>query len=648
MAQNSGAGHLLRFGVFEMDLRTGELRKSGTLIHLSPQPYKVLALLASKPGKLVTQNEIREQIWGDSTFVDYEQGLRASIKKIRAALGDSSESPRYIETLSRRGYRFIAPVESWPATAHSLPALGSVTSSTSPMQPQKRSMPSPWLLAGGAVAVIALVMVGLNLAGSRYWLASSVTPSATPEPGIQTIAVLPIENVSGDPGQDFFCAGLTDALTTDLAEGGVPNVISRTSVTAYAGKGKPLPEIARELHVDAVVEGTAMRFGGRVRITAQLIDARRDRSLWAGTFEGPATNLLLLEDNATRQIAAYISSRVASEAQSPQSYATRSINPAAQNAYWHGRYLFDRRRVADQAGAVDDFRKAIRIDPEYAQAYAGLAQALLSASYLQAARAGDIVGEARDAVHHALRLNPNLSEAYCALGMIQGTYDYDWKAAQESLRRSIDLNPSNPIAEIFLSAVLISQGRTQEALGHARRALQLDPLSFFANRNLGSTLYFARRYDQALRQFQQTRAVALQNRPGVIDNWISWTYAAEGKYDDAVEWDLKVLAASGTKPAQIAHYRAAYQHNGWKGYWKALLRDRPRRMRGTPTNGCFAYQVALAELRVGSKIAAMGALNQALSQRCIWVIWLKADPKLDAARNDPRFASFLARLHLSL
>jgi TolB-like protein/lipoprotein NlpI len=350
-----------------------------------------------------------------------------------------------------------------------------------------------------------MLLIGLNVSSLRARLLNSVGARASASRSkIHSLAVLPIENVSGDRTQDFLCVGLTDELTTDLAEVGSLRVVSRTSAMALASRHEPLPQVARQFKLDAVVEGTAMRDGGRVRITAQLIDARHDRNLWAGSFEGQATDILRLEDDVGRQIASYITENISSpKAPVLLPHPARSTNPAAQDAYWRGRYLIDRRKVQGVESAVADFRKAIAIDPQYAEAYAGLAQALLSESYLQAKRSGDVIGEARDAVRHALELDPNLSEAYCALGMIQGTYDYNWPAAEESLRHSLALNPSNSLAEIILSGVLTAQGRMQEAVEHARRALRLDPLSFFANRNLASTLYFARRYDEALPQFQR-------------------------------------------------------------------------------------------------------------------------------------------------
>lgn len=637
MTEDNGAGSLLRFGVFEMDLAAGELRKSGSLVHLSPLPFKVLALLASQPGQLVTREELCRKVWGDSTFVDYEQGLRVAIKKIRAALGDNSQSPRYIETLSRRGYRFISPgYSAEPSGA----APASEPRNVAPRPVTRRIRWGRWVMAGAGLVVVASLFFVFNFDGLRIQLMDAVdTRLGIPRPRIHSIAVLPFDNLSKSRGQEYFAEGMTDELTTELSEISALQVISRTSAMAYKDSNKPLRQIAEELNVDAVVEGEVQKSGNRVRINVQLVDAGTQRNLWAASYERNLKDVLDLQGEVAEAIARRI--RVKLTPQLKQRFRTaRSVYPPAQEAYLRGLFLFDQRNRGDAPRSTQYFRKAIDLDPQYAAAYAGLAESLLFQSYLGVAPAGQVLPQARASARQALRLNPRLGEAYTALGAVEVSYDWKWDSGARNLNRGMELNPSDPLAQIFDAIYLDSQGKVREGVAHARRAVRLDPVSFFANRSLASMLYFGRQYDAALAQLQL--AAELQENHPLIDNWKSWIYEKQHLRDQAVRADLRALTFGHESAANVDFYRTAYAHGGWRAYWKARI----QRMLPRGDNPYIAYALAVSYARLADSDEAFRWLNRAVDEHCLFVVFMKVDPKLDPVRSDPRFQALLHRLNL--
>ena len=481
----------VRFGVFELDLQTGELRKSGVLLHLPPQPFKVLALLASHSGELVTREEIRERIWGSETFVDFEHGLNFAIKKIRNTLGDDPETPRYIQTLPRRGYRFIYPVD-----------VGAVR------EPPRRTQ---WALtsAAGAILAAATVLVALNVAGLRERLARMIgaglsPPSgaqpAAPLPRIESIAVLPLENLSGDPKQEYFADGLTDALITDLGKVATLRVISRTSVMQYKRSKTPLPQIARELNVDAVVEGTVQRSGERVRITAQLLEARTDRHLWAESYERDAGEIIRLEEQVALAIAHEVSGRLTTD-QETRLASKRAVNPRAYDAYLHGRYLWNERDPEIAGGARAYFEQALREDPGFALAYSGLAD-----YYTVGWGVWTDQRLAERYARKAVALEPDLAEAHASLG-ITCTYQGKFPEADKELKRALELNPNYVMAHHWYSLHLTALGRLSEALAENDRARQLDPFSLPVNFWRGVILIGLHEYDRAIEQSETTSVI---------------------------------------------------------------------------------------------------------------------------------------------
>jgi len=626
--------------VLEVHLARYELRRGARLVRLERQPMELLILLAVRKGELVTREAIVEQLWPAGVFVDTERGINNAMRKIRSALRDDADRPRYIETVVGKGYRFIGPVRvidraapaggsSQMPTQMSEPTGAVWPAASAPVQPRAR------LRGLLRIATVPAVLILLALAG-RWYVQRAI--AAPPAASIRAVAVLPLENLSGDPGQDYFADGMSDELTTQLARIPGLRVTSRLSSKSYAGRHEPLPRIAQALGVDAVVEGSVVRTADRVRISVQLIDARSDRHLWADSFEGALKDVLALQDDVARQIATRIQRAVDAGRARPTNPVF--ANPEAHDAYLRGRYFFDRRSRDDLRRSASYFERAIAIDPGYAAAYAGLSDALTSEGFLGVVRPLDVAGRARTAAETALKLDPNLGEAYTALGGVQVAYEWNWDEAAQNLRRGIELSPSDPVAEIFYSMLLSGTGRTADAVGHARRALELDPLSFFTNRNLGAMLYFARRDTDALDQLRRTEE--LSGNIGVVENWISWIDAGMGRQDESVQADLKGLSAAGIRTDALDRLRAIYANHGWNAYWQARIDGV---LAEAPATTCSGYELAVMYLRTGNSEAAFPWLHRAIDSACVWDTFIRVDPKLDEARSDPRFTGLLTRIH---
>ncbi|HEY6852536.1 MAG TPA: tetratricopeptide repeat protein [Terracidiphilus sp.] len=421
---------------------------------------------------------------------------------------------------------------------------------------------------------------------------------------------------------------MTDELTTELAR--IPNlrVVSRTSVMADKGSSRPLPDIARQLDVDAIVEGSIVRSGDRIRVTAQLIDARTDH-LWAQSFEGPASDVLSLQDNVAQQIAAQ--ARRVLTASSPRP----PVNPAAHDAYLRGRYFFNKQ---DFPHSIGSFQRAIALDPSYASAYAGYASALDSATTFDIGTPEQLMPKAVAAAQRAIQLDPENGEAYTELGSVQTIYEWDWTAAEQNLTRGVSLNPNDSIAEFKYATYLDAANRPQDAATHMRRALELDPLSFLVNRRLGATLYLARHYDAALAQLQ--RAAEMENQPGSIDDYISLIYEQKGDRDKAVQHDLMALHAVHPQ-VDTDGLRAVYQRHGWQSYWAA----RTRALLSTSARSCTPYYIGVDDLRVNELDHAFDSFQHALDSHCIYMVLVRVDPLFDSVRHDSRYAALLKRMN---
>ena len=461
---------VLRFEEFSLNIQTGELRKRGKVLRLQPQPAKVLAVLALHSGKLVTRDELKHQVWNGSTFVNFEEGLNFCIRSIRAVLHDSADQPRFIETLPRRGYRFIAAVE------------------------QMRTDASQ---------------------------------------NVDSLAVLPLENLSHDSGQDYFAEGMTDELITELSKIQGLRVISRTSVKAYKGSRKSLPEIARRLSVSAVLEGTVLRIENRVRITVQLIRADKDEHLWAQSYERELGDILKLQSELATTIAAQIHIRLSANDQLRLSSARR-IDPAAHEAYLRGRYFCLKRTEENLNKAREYFEQAIAREPNYASAYSGLADTYFySGYYFGKMDPIEAMPKARDAALKALELDNGLAEAHTSLALVKFFFDWDLAGAAQGLQHSIALNPNYATAYQAHSVVLGAMKRHEESIAEARRGLEVDPLSIPVNNIVGEMLSAARQWERAIDQYRKT--LELDPNVALVHENLGTALEEIGQYDDAIE-----------------------------------------------------------------------------------------------------------------
>ena len=609
---------IYRFDRFQADDTAFRLTADGVPVSLEPKTLRLLLYLIENRGRLIRKQELLRSVWGDAAVT--ENALTRSVGLLRKALNEDSREPRFLQTVPTAGYRFIAQVETVSSTS---PAALTPESPT-PTPPPQRSAPvgpsSPRLRTAIVLSCCVLALAAIT------WI---VAVRRRPAPGIRSLAVLPLNNLSGDPTQDYFVDGMTDELITELAH--IPNlrVVSRTSVMLDKSTHKSLAEIARELNVDAIVEGSAVRSGDRVRITAQLIDVRTDRHLWAHSFEGSANDVLALQDSVASQIAAQ--ARLALLPSPPRP----SINPAAHDAYLRGLYFLNKQ---DLPHSTAYFQQAISIDPTYASAYAGYASAYEAFAPFGLGNPDEIMPKALAAARRAIQLDPNNGEAYTELGSLQTIYDWDWAAAEQNLTRGIALNPNDSIAEFKYAVYLDAVDRPRDAVTHMSRALQLDPLSFLMNRRLGVTLYLARDYDAAVAQLQ--RAAEMEHQPGSINNYLSLIYEQTGHHELAVQHDLMALQA--VRPQlDTAALLVVYQQHGWQPYWRA----RTKALLAAPAQPCTPYDIGVNDLRLNDPDDAFDFFQRALESHCFNMALIRVDPLLDSVRQDSRYADLLRRIH---
>jgi TolB-like protein/Tfp pilus assembly protein PilF len=500
----------------------------------------------------------------------------------------------------------------------------------------ERTRHSAWRI-GVAVAVVAMavaVVIG-------QWLAKQRLQANGP---IRSLAVLPLQDLSSNDlsrsdlsrnaNEEYFADGMTDALITELAH--IPNlrVVSRTSVMQEKGNKKSLRQIASELGVDAVVEGSIVRSGERVRITAQLIDARDDRHLWANTYEEQMTDILTLQDKLVREIALQAQAALSP---SQEKLLSGRIHPAAYDSYLRGLYLLNQREIDK---SVSYLREAVAMDPFYAPAYAGLAEALTTQGVSGGSAHPDEQSQALAAAKRAIELDPGSGEAYAALGLVEINYGKDWTAAGRDLEKAIALSPNDSLAEMNYCFYLDAMGRPEDAVTHMRRALQLDPRSFLMNRQMGAVLYFARHYDEALTYLQ--RAIEIEpSRLSYAQGWMTHIYEMTFRFDDAVRSDL-IMLDTRIPGAKLAPLRLAYQRGGWKAYQAAKIELIAKQ----PYNGCDLYGVGESYLRLGDKDRAFSWLSRGIEAGCFWADSLPVQPLLDGIRSDARFPALLHLAHL--
>jgi len=636
---------VVRFGTFEVSLQSGEVRKSGMKIRVQQQPLKLLEILLERPGEVINREELRSRVWPDESFGDFDQALNIAIGKLRGALGDSAENPRFIETLPKRGYRFIADVSVVDAEVR--PKRPEPIDGGLHGPERKTGLGDEFQSTGLAVApehklrltprvIIALALI-LSLLILAIWL---FRPSGSGPTRIRSLAVLPLENLSGDASQNYFADGMTDELITDLAQISALRVISRTSVMAYKGARKPLPQIARELNVDAVIEGSVLRSGDQVRITAQLIDASTDKHLWSQSYDGELRDTLALQSRVASAIADQIRISVTPQEQAALKNV-KAVNPKAYESYLRGRYFWNKRTGNGLKAALAYFQQATEEDPQYAQAYSGLADtyALLGDWQYAVMTPKEAFPKAKAAATKALELDGTLGEAHNSLAYVLDAFDWDLEAGGKEFQRAIELNPGYATAHHWYAWHLSVLGRFDEAIAEMRKAENIDPLSLIINADEAELLVIAHHYDESVTQSRKT--IEMDPNFGLAHNQLAQAYLQKHMYSEAVAELQQAVRLSGNSPTCIANLARAYVASGNRSEAIRLLDDLKKRSIPGYSNGS---EIATVYASLGDTDQAMNWLEKAYEERFNPGVLLRSG--FDPLRADPRFQNLVHHIGL--
>lgn len=648
----------IRFGQsfgddFELDPESYTLRRSGRVLKLERIPMEILLFLVEQQGQLVSREQIVERIWGKSVFLDTDNSINGAIRKIRTLLKDDPEEPRFIQTVTGKGYRFIAPLEprEQPSPEPSTPVAESTETPVRNLTdaPPENSLRKKWPMALGIAFLVAAA-----LAAAFYLRPANLRTHNAARARRVMLAVLPFENLTGDPNQDYFSDGLTEEMITQLGrtDPSQLGVIARTSVMVYKRNPRPLDEIGRKLGVQYVIEGSVRRDAERVRITAQLIQVKDQTHVWAKEYDRDLTNLLVLQAEIAQEIADETKSALGEEPKAnaaihPVSAPTTSYE--AYDLYLKGRYFWNKRTPEDFQQAADYFQQAIAKDPNYARAYAGLADTYGLMSTWSLAPQNEFMPKARTAALHALQIDDTLAEAHASLGLVAENYDYDWQTAEKEFRRAIQLDPGYATAHEWYAEYLSWQGRFDEALNESERAQQLDPLSLIIATDRGTILYYARQYDQAIAQCRA--ALELDPKFGLARAFLFFALVKEGKFPEAfdevgrAEVEHTPSADRGQISGQSAQAWAdkAYLYGQWGRTAEA--------QHALEKFNQFAFQLRdrtrssiVAHVGAGRKAEAITLLQKAYADHSNVVTSLKVDPRYDPLRDEPKFQELVQRV----
>ena len=621
--------YFYEFGPFRLDPVKRRLLRDGETIRLTPKAFDLLLVLVEERGRTVEKDELLERVWA-GTIVE-ENNLNQNITTLRKSLGDSRHESQYIATIPGVGYRFVAEVRKIEeGFAQSREEDAGVEHRVTPAEVRTRR--------NRVFRYALLILVPLVLAAIAYALYTREKP----RPAVSSIMVLPLENLSGDPAEEYFADGMTDALIGDLAQIGRLHVISRTSSMHYKGTKKSLPQIAGEINVDAVVEGTVQRSGDRVVVRAQLIHAATDRHLWVQTYTRDVRDVLDLQSEIAQAIAREVHIQLTPGEQA-RFTARRPVQPKAYDSYLQGRYLFWNKRTEENINkAIELFENAIKEDANYAPAYVGLADCYAALSVVQVSALTPAEGRRRaeEAATKALELDSGLAEAYSALGYVNH-YNWNWTAAEQHFKRALELNPNYANAHNVYASYLMTRGRVDESIAESNRARELDPFSLSISAQRGFLLENARRYGEAI---EQLRAVIAMDPNHYQAYWLlGHTYAANQQFDEAVAAAEKAVALSGRTPGALGMLGLAYGLAGRKAEAMKILNEllelnKTRYV--TPAALCNVY------LGLGDKEKTFVWLEKAYEERSNYIAYLKVFPILDPIRSDPRFAALVQRVGL--
>jgi TolB-like protein/DNA-binding winged helix-turn-helix (wHTH) protein/Tfp pilus assembly protein PilF len=653
MGNPATVARILHFGVFELDLKAGELRKHGLRLKLPEQPFQLLSVLLENPGDIVTRDELRSRLWPGDTFVDFDHGLNNAVMRLREVLGDSSENPRFVETIPRRGYRFIAPVGGMvlPATPaiHAEEEKGKVSLEPSkpqlvgllPAEVQASRQRGKWpiKLHWPFISLAILFVTALIVAGFYQYHRPAAARIVAPQQ--KSLVVLPLENLSGDKDQEYFADGLTDDLIANLAKIHSLRVLSRSTAMSYKNTHKPLSQIASELNVDAVVEGTVLRVGDRVRITAELVQVSTDRHLWAETYESQMGDILALQNRVSSAIVNEIRINL-----TPEDQERLAKNPAvtreAYENYLKGRYYWNKRSDENLTKAIGYFEEATHQAPQYSLAYAGLADcyAIISAEIFGTMSPALAAPKAKAAALQALGIDPTLAEAETSLATVKFNYDWDWNGAAEGFASAIQHNPSYATAYQRYSLYLIAMGRPEDSFAQINKARELDPLSISINFSLGWRLYMARQYDRAIQQLRNT--LEMDSSYELAHLVLGLAYLQKGDFALAIPELHKASDLAHGTPLMVSALANAYARMGNKPEAEKLLANLVIQSQKSYVS---PYYFAIVHAGLGEQEKAISDLEKAYADRSNGIVFLKVDPALDPLRGDARFQLLQQKLN---
>jgi len=642
----------IRFGEdFEFDVFTRRLRRGSRALKVERIPLEILVLLVERPGEIVTRNEIVAKVWGKGAFLDTDNSIRGAIRKIRQVLKDDPEQPRFIQTVTGQGYRFVAPLISRSAEGNrdvltdiekkeekpeTVQARGDLRSrfASPPIRSFRASSFGPrTLIAGAAVAVVAALAMGWY----RY------THRTVEQAPIRAIAVLPLENLSGDPSQEYFADGVTDELITEIAQLRPLRVTSRTSIMRYKGIHKSLPEIGSELGVDAILEGTVTRSGGRVRITAQLVEARSDTHLWSAEYDREMKDVISAQQEVARDVAQQIRLNVLPQQRRPP--AGRVVDPEAYDAYLKGLHFWDVHTFESMNQALHYFQDSVSRDPGFAPAWAAMATSYCVLDYQGADRPSVLYPKALAAAQKALQLDPTSAEAHTGLACIHNLFEWNWEEGQNELRKATELNPSYSLPHQWYSFILMRIGQTETSIQQMKMTLDLDPVSLRVNQSFGSRLMEGRRYREAIRQY--LRVVELYPDNVSVHGSLSDAYEKVGNFEEAAKEFEKFLTLDETGRVFLPTFKKLGYRDCKRKFMVAKAKQDVIDLNRKRRRGDYvpAVEFTWAYLQMDDKEKAMHFLETAFEERSSRMLELGL-PEYDELRPDPRFQKLIARIGL--
>ena len=639
MLNAAGGPEIIHFGEdFAFDVRARRLTRAGRAVRLERIPAEILLLLLERPGQLVTRQEIVDSVWGQGVFLDTDNSINGAIRKIRQVLRDDAEEPRFVETITGRGYRFIAAVR-FPEGPSAAPVVA-------PAEPAAVE-PPPTISATGAAApprrlfiVLAPLLVGVIGASWLLWFREPSPPPASRER--ITLAVLPFANLTGDPAQDYFSDGLTEEMISRLGnlDPDRLRVIARTSVMQYKGQSPAPGTLARDLGAGFLLEGSVRRDSGRVRINAQLVQASDQTQLWSRQFDRELSSLLTLQEEIAQAVATEIELTLRTGSAGTRAGRLSTTELEAYDVYLKGRYSWNKRTHDGFKQAIGYFEEATRKDPGYARAFAGLADSYALMSTYGLGPATELMPKARAAARRALELNDQLAEAHTSLALITLAYEWDWKTAETEYRRAIALDPNYATAHQWYAECLGLQGRFEEAFVESERARQLDPLSLIIATDHAVMLYYARQYDKAIAQF---RAVLSAEPSFGRAHMIEYAFAQKGMYQEALT-DIREWRRLTNSHWSLGHEAYVVGHMGKPAEARRLMQRFEEA--NTPAEASPHYMRAVAFAGIGDRDRAIAALQQGLAERLYFMGGIKVDPAYDPVRDAPRFQELLRRIRL--